>query len=84
MYKIPYSPNSKQIGKIFKRGGKKGRKRGKREEKEEKRREKKEKRKKKRQKGKKIAVTILGSFFKSGMGRLSNSMEQYIPWRILK
>ena len=30
-------------------------------------------------KGKWIAITILGSFFKSGMGRLSKSMEQYTP-----
>ena len=26
-----------------------------------------------------FSVTILGSFFKSGMGRLSKSMEQYTP-----
>ena len=64
--------DSKQIGKLFKTGGKKGRKRGKKEEKEEKRR-----------KGRKkiwfcaksictvLRNTILGSFFKSGMGRLS-------------
>ena len=61
-------------------GGKEGRKRGGKEG------GKKTKRKKKRQKievwlSKKVdfAVKNLGSFFKSGMGRLSKSMKIYTP-----
>ena len=40
LYKVPLRIVSKQIGKLFKRGGKKGRKRGKKEEKGKKGREK--------------------------------------------
>ena len=31
-----------------------------------------------------FAVTTLERFFKSGMGRLSKSMEQYTPLKIIK
>ena len=70
---------------LLKKGGKKGRKKGKRKKKM--RRRGKEQRKKKNIRTKKIeiwkakkddfGVTILGSFLKSAMGRLSKSMEQY-------
>ena len=91
---------SKQIGKLFKKGGKKGRKRGKRGKIGEKegvrggrwkggKEEKKIPRKKKyrygrqkmgngKQKNDYFSFTILGSFLKSDMGRLSKSMEQYM------
>ena len=73
------------MGRFLKKGGKKGRKKEKRKKKM--RRRGKEQRKKKNIRTKKIeiwkakkddfGVTILGSFLKSGMGRLSKSMEQY-------
>jgi len=37
--------------------------------------------KKRKAKDDEIALTILGSFFKSGMGNLSKSTEQYTPLR---
>ena len=55
--------------------GKKGKK-GEKKEKEGKRKKKKKNRDRYAKKDEEFAVTIFGSFFKSGMGRLLKSMKQ--------
>ena len=67
--------SEEKVGKGKKKGGKgkkggKERKRGKKEEKNKKNRDRYAK------KDEEFAVTIFGSFFKSGMGRLLKSMKQ--------
>ena len=83
MYKVLYSsPISKQIGKLYKRGGKKGRIRGKRKKKRKKGGEKSIRRKggEKRRKVEKIEVWWAK---KKEIGRLSKPMEQYTPLNFL-
>ena len=70
---------SKQIGKLFIRGGKKGRKKGKRKKKDERTKNRGMIHGQKKGNGKLKKMFLPLRFWETGMGRLSKSMEQYTP-----